>query len=166
MNRKRKEIKVDYAIRINEYLTTTGQVIPKQLEQAIEEGFQSVVNLRSPDELGFFKDEQKVAEKLGLKYVNIPLKLEHLNEEIITKILNKLDQLPKPIVMHCAAGMRSTGVALLSVAVQEGLTLEQTIVRARNLGFGFLDDSRISPTIKNLFVEYISKHGKIAVHAA
>ncbi|HLO84353.1 MAG TPA: sulfur transferase domain-containing protein [Nostocaceae cyanobacterium] len=157
---------MNHAIRINENLTTTGQVIPKQLEQAIQEGFKSVLNLRSPDELGFFKDEQKVAESLGLHYVNVPLKLEHLDEEIITKILKTLEQLPKPVVMHCAAGMRSTGVALLNVAVEEGLTLEQTIVRARNLGFGFLDDSRISPKIKNLFEQYINKHAKIAVYAA
>ncbi|MBC1258932.1 phosphatase, partial [Trichormus variabilis V5] len=56
------------AIQINENLTTTGQVIPKQLEQAIQEGFKSVLNLRSPDELGFSKDEQKLAEALGLHY--------------------------------------------------------------------------------------------------
>ncbi len=75
-----------------------------QLEQAITEGFKSVLNLRSPNELGFSHDEQNVAESLGLYYKNIPLRLEALNdEELITKILNTLEDLPKPEVIHCAA---------------------------------------------------------------
>ncbi|BAZ48453.1 hypothetical protein NIES4103_10610 [Nostoc sp. NIES-4103] len=151
------------AIRINENLTTTGQVIPQQIKQAIQEGFKSVVNLRSPDELGFSKDEQQVVETLGLYYVNVPLKLEALNEELITKILTTLEQIPKPALVHCAAGMRSTGIALLSIAIQEGLTPEQTLAKARNLGFGLLEHTNVSPRLKQLFVDYVNKHAKVAV---
>jgi len=43
--------------------------------------------MRSPDELGLFQDEQKLAEKLGLYYLNVPMKLEALNEELITKTI-------------------------------------------------------------------------------
>ncbi|MEH2069021.1 MAG: sulfur transferase domain-containing protein [Nostoc sp.] len=151
------------AIQINENLTTTGQVIPKQLEQASQEGFKSILNLRSPDELGFSQDEQRVAEALGLHYTNVPLKLEALNEELITKILTTLEQIPKPAVVHCAAGMRSTGIALLSVAVQEGLTPEQTLSKARNVGFGFFEHANVSPRLKQLFVDYVNKHVRVAV---
>ncbi|MDZ8189627.1 MAG: sulfur transferase domain-containing protein [Nostoc sp. ChiSLP02] len=151
------------AIQINENLTTTGQIIPKQLEQARQEGFKSVLNLRSPDELGFSKDEQQIAEALGLHYRNVPLKLEALNEELITKILTTLEQIPKPAVVHCAAGMRSTGIALLSVAIQEGLTPEQTLSKARNVGFGFFEHAGVSPRLKQLFVDYVNKHAKVAV---
>lgn len=153
------------SIRINENLTTTGQVIPKQLEQAIQEGFKSVLNLRSPDELGFRQDEQQIAEALGLKYVNVPLKLEDLSEELISKILQALEELPKPAVIHCAAAMRSTGIALLSVAIEEGLTPEQTLARARNLGFGFFEHANVSQRLKTLFVDYVDKHAKVALSA-
>ncbi|MCP6762109.1 MAG: sulfur transferase domain-containing protein [Fischerella sp. CENA71] len=160
-----------YTIQINENLATTGQVIAKQLEQAIQEGFKSVLNLRSPDELGFVKDEQQVAETLGLYYANVPLKLETLNEELITAILKIIELLPKPALVHCAAGMRSTGIALLSIAVEQGLTLEQTLEFARNLGFGFAEHVSenfsehigVSPRLKQLFVDYINKHTKKAV---
>lgn len=151
------------AIRINENLTTTGQVIPQQIKQAKQEGFKSVLNLRSPDELGFVKDEQQIVETLGLYYANVPLKLEDLNEELITKILTTLEQLPKPVVIHCAAAMRSTGIALLTVAIQEGLTPEQTLIKAKNLGFGFFEHTGVSPRLKQLFVNYLNKHTKIAV---
>ncbi|MBW4687599.1 MAG: phosphatase [Komarekiella atlantica HA4396-MV6] len=153
------------AIRINENLTTTGQVIPQQVKQAIQEGFKSVLNLRSPDELGFVKDEQQVVEALGLHYINFPLKLEALNEELITDILTILEQMPKPAVVHCAAGMRSTGVALLSIAIQEGLTPEQTFSKARNLGFGYFEHVNVNPRLKQLFVDYVNKHAKIAMHS-
>ncbi|BAY27741.1 hypothetical protein NIES2100_75660 [Calothrix sp. NIES-2100] len=151
------------AIRINENLTTTGQVIQQQIQQAKQEGFKSVLNLRSPDELGFNKDEQQIVEALGLDYANVPLKLENLNEELITKILTTLDQLPKPTVIHCAAAMRSTGIALLSVAIQEGLTPEETLSKAKNLGFGFFEHAGVSPRLKQLFVNYLNKHQKVAV---
>jgi uncharacterized protein (TIGR01244 family) len=161
--KKFKGVNVINAIQINENLTTTGQVIPKQLEQAIQEGFKSVLNLRSPDELGFSQDEQQVAEALGLYYTNMPLKLEALNEELITKILTTLEQIPKPAVVHCAAGMRSTGIALLSVAIQEGLTPEQTLSKARNIGFGFFEHAGVSSRLKQLFVDYVNKYAKVAV---
>lgn len=153
------------SIRINEKLTTTGQVIPQQLEQARQEGFKSVLNLRSPDELGFVHNEQQVAESLGFKYVNVPLKLEDLDEELITEILTTLKALPKPTVVHCAAAMRSTGIALLSVAVEEGLTPEQTLEKARKLGLAVFEHSRVSPRLKNLFVDYVNKHAKFPVTA-
>lgn len=156
---------MNYAIGINDNLTTTGQVIQKQLEQAKEEGFKSVLNLRSPDELGFLKNEQEIVEELGLYYVNEPLKLEALNEELITKILKTVEKLPKPAIVHCAAGMRSTGIALLSIAIQEGLTPEQTLGKARKLGFGFLEHTNINPRLKQLFVDYVNKHAKVAVTA-
>lgn len=146
------------ALRINDNLTTTGQVIPEQLKQAVQEGFKSVLNLRSPDELGFSAEEQQVAEALGLQYFNVPLKLEVLDEALLTRILAELDRIPKPAVVHCAASLRSTAIALLSVAVQEGLTPEQTLDRARSLGFRFLDYACVNPELKQLFTQYILNH--------
>ncbi|AFY35446.1 beta-lactamase hydrolase domain-containing protein [Calothrix sp. PCC 7507] len=151
------------AILINQNLTTTGQVTPQQIQQASQEGFKSVLNLRSPDELGFRKDEQQIVEALGLHYTNIPLKLEALNEELLTNILATLEQVPKPVLVHCAAAMRSTGIALLSIAIEEGLTPEQTLEKARHLGFGFFEHAGVSPKLKELFVKYLSKYGKVAV---
>lgn len=154
------------AFQVNEYITTTGQVIPEQLKQAVQEGFKSILNLRSPDELGFLPDEAQVAESLGLHYVNFPFKLEALDEALITQILTVLDQIPKPAVIHCAASIRSTAIALLSVALQEGLTPEQTITRAKDLGYKFAHYACIDPQLKHFFSEYINKYAKVAASAA
>ncbi|MBW4644415.1 MAG: protein tyrosine phosphatase family protein [Goleter apudmare HA4340-LM2] len=151
------------AIRINENLTTTGQVTKQQLQQASQEGFQSVLNLRSPSELGYLKDEQQIVEALGLHYINMPLKLEAINEELVTEILTTLEHLPKPVLIHCAAAMRSTGIALLSIAIAEGLTPEQTLEKAKHLGFGFFEHAGVNPRLKQLFVDYLAKYGKVVV---
>lgn len=157
---------MNHAVEISQELTVIGQVQLEQLQQAVEEGFQSVLNLRSPDELGFLKNEQELAESLGLHYVNIPLKLEALHETVITEILQTLEQLPKPVVVHCAAGMRSMAISLLSIAIQQGLTAEQTLAKARKLGFHYVDCQLVSPELKQRFVNYIGKHSKVAADAA
>jgi len=45
--------------KINDELTIAGQVTPEQLQQVAQEGFKSVLNLRSPDEEGFLSNEQQ-----------------------------------------------------------------------------------------------------------
>ncbi len=154
------------AVAITKELTVIGQVQLEQLQEAVQEGFQSVMNLRSPDELGFLKNEQQLVESLGLYYVNIPLKLEALDEAIVTKILQTLEQLPKPVLVHCAAGMRSMAISLLSIAIQQGLTPEQTLAKARSLGFHYVDSTLVSPELKQRFVNYIGKYSKVAADAA
>lgn len=154
------------AVEITEELTVIGQVRLEQLQQAVQEEFRSILNLRSPDELGFWKDEQQLAETLGLHYINIPLKLEILDEAIVTKILQTIEQLPKPVIVHCAAGIRSMAISLLSIAIQQGLTPEETLAKARSLGFHYVDCHLVSPELKQRFVNYIGKYSKISANAA
>ena len=52
-------------------LSAAGQPTPEELKQAAQEGFKSVLNLRSPDEPGFLSDEQQQAQAAGLQYANI-----------------------------------------------------------------------------------------------
>lgn len=46
--------------KITEEVTVSGQVTLEQLQQAAEEGFKSVLNLRSPGEEGFWAEEEKL----------------------------------------------------------------------------------------------------------
>jgi uncharacterized protein (TIGR01244 family) len=93
-----------------------------------------VINLRSPDEQGFLNDEQQQAEAAGLQYANIPLKPTEANQELTKAALDEIADLPKPILIHCAAGARASGIALIANAIQEGLTYEQITKKAADLG--------------------------------
>jgi uncharacterized protein (TIGR01244 family) len=156
---------VDNAVNISHDLTAVGQVQLLQLQQAVQEGYRSVLNLRSPDELGFLKSEPQMVKSLGLRYVNLPLRLEELDETTVTQILQTIERLPKPIVVHCAAGIRSFSISLLRTAIQDGLTVEETMQKARSLGFHYIDSTLVSPTLKQRFVTYLTQYSRVRVAA-
>lgn len=134
--------------KISDDLSAAGQITPEQLHQAADEGFKSVVNLRSPDEQGFLSDEQQKAEASGLQYANIPLKPTEPNQELTKAALEEIANLPKPILIHCAAGARASGIALIANAIQEGLTHEQITQKAADLGI-----SLEQPHLKQFLLE-------------
>ncbi|RCJ32938.1 phosphatase [Nostoc minutum NIES-26] len=120
--------------KVSDDLSTAGQPTPEQLQQVATEGFKSVINLRLPDEQGFLSDEQQQAEAAGLQYAHIPLKSTEPNQELTKAALQKIADLPKPILIHCAAGARASGIALIANAIHEGLTYEQITQKAAELG--------------------------------
>lgn len=120
--------------KVNENLSIAGQVTPEELQQAAQLGFKSVLNLRSPDEVGVLADEQQQTEDAGLEYVNVPLKASESNRELTEVAIKTLDDLPKPVLIHCGAGARAGGIALIATAINQGLTYEQIALKAQELG--------------------------------
>jgi uncharacterized protein (TIGR01244 family) len=143
--------------RINDQLAVAmGQVTPEQLQQAAQEGFKSVLNLRSPNEEGFLSNEQQQAEKAGLKYVNIPVQPDGMSDELADQVLQEIDQLPKPALTHCKSGMRSGAMTLMYVAIQQGMTADEAMQKGKQMGF----DCDSSPPMKQFFEHYVSEHAK------
>jgi uncharacterized protein (TIGR01244 family) len=142
--------------KINDELTVAGQVTPEQLQQAASEGYKSVLNLRSPDEQGFMSDEQQQAQVLGLHYINIPVKPNEISDELTTEVLQQIDQLPKPALIHCGSAMRAGLMAFINVATRQGMTPEQVFEKAAAAGF----DCNTNPQMKQFLEHYISTHSQ------
>lgn len=143
--------------KINEDLAVAmDQVTPEQLQQASQEGFQSVLNLRAPDEEGFLSDEQQQAEAAGMQYVNIPVKPNEMSDEIADRVLQQIDQLPKPTLTHCKSGMRSGAMTLMYVATRQGMNADEAIAKGKKMGF----DCDAYPQMKQFFKHYVSTHTK------
>lgn len=143
--------------RINDQLAVAmGQVTPEELQQAAQEGFKSVLNLRSPNEEGFLPDEQQQAETAGLKYVNIPVKPDGMSDALADQVLQEIDQLPKPALIHCKSGMRSGAMTLMYVATQQGMTADEAMAMGKQNDF----DCDAHPQMKQFFEHYISEHTK------
>ncbi|MGB3262560.1 MAG: protein tyrosine phosphatase family protein [Microcoleus sp.] len=142
--------------KINSELSIAGQVKPEQLQEAATEGYKSVLNLRSPDEEGFMKDEQQHAEAAGLQYVNIPVKPDGMTDELTDRVLAQIDRLPKPALIHCASSMRAGAMAFMNVATRQGMTAEQVFEKATEAGF----DCNSQPKMKQFLESYVSKHSK------
>jgi uncharacterized protein (TIGR01244 family) len=120
--------------KINNQLTIAPQLTLEQLKQIAQEDFKSVLNLRKPDETGFRSSEQQEAESLGLFYINIPVNLEAINNDVITEVLKQINQLPKPILVHCDSAIRAAALVLIYINTQQGATLEQACNKAKQLG--------------------------------
>jgi uncharacterized protein (TIGR01244 family) len=120
--------------KINDKLAIAGQITLDQLQQIADEGYRSVLNLRLPDEKGWLADEQQKTELLGLHYLNIPTKPEDINHQSTLQIYQAIAELPKPILIHCDNSIRSAAIALLYIAVKQGITFEQAIEKIINLG--------------------------------
>jgi uncharacterized protein (TIGR01244 family) len=120
--------------KVSDDISFVGQVTPEQLQQAAEDGFKSVLNLRSPNESGFLSDEEQRANAAGLKYANVPLKPSEPNQELTAAAIQELENLPKPVLIHCAGGARAGGIALIATAINEGLNYEQITQKAQEIG--------------------------------
>jgi uncharacterized protein (TIGR01244 family) len=140
--------------KINDEITVAGQVTPEQLKQAAQEGFKSVLNLRASGEEGFMPDEEQQAEVAGLTYVNIPVKKEEISDELTSQILKEIDELPKPVLVHCASGMRAGAMACMHMATREGMTADEGMTKAQAIGF----DCNSEPQLKQFFEHYVDSH--------
>ena len=143
-------------MKISEELTVTGQVTPEQLQEAAQEGFKSVLNLRAPDEEGFLGNEGELAESAGLHYENIPVKKEAINDELTTRVLSQIDSLPKPALIHCASGMRAGAMTMMNVATRSGMNAKEAMDKAQSMGF----DCNSEPQLKQYFEHYVDSHQK------
>jgi len=143
--------------RINDQLAVTmGQVTLEQLQQAAQEGFKSVLNLQAPNEEGFLSDEQQTTEAAGLKYVNVPVKPDSMSDALADQVLQQIDALPKPALIHCKSGMRAGAMTLMYVATQQGMTAEQALQMGKQHGF----DCDAQPQMKQFFEHYVAEHTK------
>nr|WP_322710049.1 sulfur transferase domain-containing protein [Nostoc sp. ChiSLP03a]MDZ8211187.1 sulfur transferase domain-containing protein [Nostoc sp. ChiSLP03a] len=139
--------------KVSDDLSAAPQLTSEELKQAAQEGFKSVLNLRSPDEAGFLSDEQQQAEAAGLQYANVPLKPSEANQEQTELAIQEIENLAKPILIHCAAGARAGGIALIANAISEGLTYKEISQKAQELGLNLEQ-----PHLKQFLLEkYIAK---------
>ncbi|GJD19845.1 hypothetical protein RIVM261_048010 [Rivularia sp. IAM M-261] len=120
--------------KVSDNLSVAGQVTKEELQQLASEGFKSVLNLRGSNEEGFFSDEQQQAEKLGLEYANVPLQPKQADEELTKQAIEQVENLPKPILIHCGGGARAGGIALIAAAIEEGLSYEEITQKAKEVG--------------------------------
>ncbi len=120
--------------KVSDDLSVAGQVTPEQFSELADEGFKSVLNLRSADETGFLSDEKEKAQAAGLEYANIPLKPTEPSQQLTAEAIQEIENLPKPILIHCAGGARAGGIALIANAIQSGLNFEEIQAKAESLG--------------------------------
>ncbi len=122
---------------VGEQISVAAQPSPAQIEQLPQQGFKSVVNLRSYQEESATEADQQRVESLGLAYENLPIKPAELTEEQINQVIDRIHELPKPLLVYCGSSLRATFISLLYIATHHGLTLAAAKAKGKELGFDF-----------------------------
>ena len=118
--------------KINRELAISGPIPDSQWPEVAAEGFQSVLNLRSLDDPQRLLEQQQ-AEALGLHYAYFPITTEVMSPSLAAKALTQIDDLPKPTLICCGNALLAAAMALMSVAIHQGETLQQAFGRAEKL---------------------------------
>jgi uncharacterized protein (TIGR01244 family) len=138
------------AKKVSEKFSVAGQLTPEDLKQASQAGFKSVLNLRSSSEANSLPDEQQQAEAVGLEYANVPLQPSVAEGSSVSKALEQLEALPKPVLIHCGAGLRAGAIAMIATAKEQNWTLEQLTEKATEIGLN-LNQAHIQQFIQETY---------------
>ena len=88
------------------------QLAPQDLEQAVAQGFKTVINNRPDFEGGpdqpTSAQMKAAAEALGLAYAYLPVQGGFQSAEEIAAFRELLDALPGPVLAFCRSGARCT----------------------------------------------------------
>lgn len=143
-------------IRINDdFSVGSGQPEDETLAALQQEGFRSVVNLRTRGEGDDSHDpdrEGEIARDLGLEYAHIPVSTDEMGAGKVDQFRERVSQLPKPVYVHCGSGKRSGAFTMMHVAVQQGMSGETTLDQAEQLGFECDTEN-----LKNLVRDYVDR---------
>ncbi len=92
----------------------SAQLSAGDLEEYVKQyGIRTVINLRgeNPGE-EWFQNEQAVAQRLGLEFVNIAMLPNKIpSRQNLNTLLMAFATLPRPLLAHCQAGADRTGEA-------------------------------------------------------
>jgi len=121
------------------HLLTGGQPSARQLHEAAAAGVTTVIDLRTPQEDRGY-DEQAAAEKLGLRYVRLPIGgAGDINEANARTLDRLLKQDAGTTLLHCASGNRAGALLALAHARVDGASAEASLELGRAAGLTSLE---------------------------
>jgi sulfide:quinone oxidoreductase len=113
-----------------------GQVSQSDLQSAVDQGFKSLI-INRPDHESpgqpTAAETTAAAEALGLEVRFIPLVSGQLTMEHVDQTKAALAEMPKPILAHCASGMRSA--ILWSLAHKGEMSADDIINAVSKAGY-------------------------------
>jgi uncharacterized protein (TIGR01244 family) len=125
-------------MQISERVSVGGQPTQDELKKLAQEGFKTIVNLRTEGEEDqpLTPDaEGKQVDELGMDYVHFPVSKDAMSPELEDDFRQRLPSLTAPVFIHCDTGKRAGAFVMIDKAIQEGWSGEDTLRRAEEMGF-------------------------------
>ena len=94
-------------IKINELISTSGQLKIEEFELIANEGFEVVINLAVPTTSNSLENEDKIVSNLNMTYIHIPISFENPKISDLKLFINILQSLgANKVWIHCAKNYR------------------------------------------------------------
>ena len=106
------------------------------LQHATQQGYRSVVNFKTDAEKQDVspEEEKQLAEEAGLVYLHHPVAPDALDKALVDAFRNKLADLPRPVLLHCASGKRAGAMTLMAISATRGLDGDAALALGRAQG--------------------------------
>lgn len=125
-------------------------------EAIAQEGFASVVNLRTEQEENqplSPAQESETVRLLGMEYLHHPVSSDSISSELVDRFRERVARLPSPVFVHCKSGTRSGAFTMMHVASESGMPGDQALSKAKDMGFE-CDSAELEQFVKS----YIDRH--------
>lgn len=132
----------------------------EDLRRFAAEGVRTVVDFRDPSERKGPWDGPKLTAKVGVSYVNIPVRTPNLSERELEELRQTLSKEPGRYLLHCATGARAEAMYIAKTALDRRWGLSQVAEEAGRLGFHFGG----LPQLKAFVAQVAARHGEPPAH--
>ena len=133
-----------------------NQPSPSHLKSYKEKGIKAVLNLRGFTQQSYALFEEDSCKNLGLDLISVPLSGSSAPQpEKLLEIIETMDKIPKPFVLHCKSGADRAGmVSAMYLIVEKKLSVAEA---KKQLSFKYLHldftKTGILDYILNVFAE-------------
>ena len=140
----------------------SGQMPPKYLGQTIQSlGIKTVVNLcEVPVDDPLYNAERQVVLANQTQFTHLPfLASLYPKAEQLNKLLNLIEKIEPPFLVHCHGGADRTGTFFVLLALQQGQSWSEAMRQLSLLRFGYYSKTRSATITYPLydFAEYASQ---------
>lgn len=121
-------------LQVTPEFCTAGQPRPEHFAQLKDTGVKAVLNLRTPGEHRA-DEEQAEVERLGMKYINIPVVYREPTHAQVDEFLKITDDpANRPMLIHCTAAIRVGAFWMIRRIVRDGMSYDDALAEARKVG--------------------------------
>lgn len=142
----------------------SNQPSPKALREIHEKvGLKSVLNLRGVSRQSFYLFEKEECEALGLRLVDISLSATKAPSRThLLHLIKLLDEIPKPVLIHCKSGADRTGLAAAVYLLVHGKRPIEEAKRQLSMRFVHVKHSAAG-ILDHLLQTYERDHAKTGI---
>jgi uncharacterized protein (TIGR01244 family) len=145
---------VPHILCVDEHFATAGQPKDTAFAKLAENGYRSVLSLRTGSEGIDLAHEKEMVEKAGLRFINIPVQSSAPEPEQVGEFITAVkDKTNQPMLIHCGSANRVGAFWMIYRVIDQGWPEDKALEEAIAIGL-------TSPALKTFAHEYIASQAK------